>query len=532
MTVSKKIILLILITFLPILCVFGIFQYLHSYKKHIDQLNVNSNRFMKRLAYNAAIPVWDLDIDQCKTIVELEMQDPSIVSVVIKESDSRIFAAFSRNDNWAIVDGELDDDIANNLILKSQEMFLDNKVIGTVFVYTTDTFIKKDFFYNTVKTILITVFLISIMVLVLVMSLKKIIIHPVLTLVDDVEIIGKGNFEHIAEVNTNDEFAVLANSLNYLNKEIIEHKKTQRELKIANKDLIESQEALHNLLADLTTANENLRQTQNQLVQSEKLASIGLLAAGIAHEINNPLSFINLNIITLGKYLSNIKDFYNKFKEDMVINDVFPEEIKNTIEDLTLTAKKKRIDFILVDVESVFDDIKDGIERIKKIVLDLKFYAREDSAEDTLVNLNDVIESAINISWNELKYKVEVKKEFGDIPKINISSQRIAQVFINLLVNAAQAIKEKGVVTIRTFYLDEKVHVEISDTGSGITDEIKSKIFDPFFTTKGEGEGTGLGLSLSQEIVKKFNGDIAVESELGKGTCFKINFPALDQNKK
>ena len=263
---------------------------------------------------------------------------------------------------------------------------------------------------------------------------------------------------------------------------------------------------------DIGVSQSNLHRTQQQLAQSEKLAAIGQLAAGIAHEINNPLGFVKSNLATFEKYMQKIKAFYREITEGVPIADA---------------AHKQKIEFVLGECDAVLSDSNKGLERIRKTIFDLKTYARGDSEEIDWVDLVEVVESALNLVSNELKYKAEVVKDYAEVSRVSGSAQRLGQVFINILVNAAQSIAEKGTVGVRVYELDNTVFAEIKDSGSGMSEETMKKIFDPFFTTKPVGVGTGLGLSVSQEIVKKYHGELRVSSELGKGTTFTVSFPAV-----
>ncbi|MFH1768108.1 MAG: ATP-binding protein [Candidatus Omnitrophota bacterium] len=198
------------------------------------------------------------------------------------------------------------------------------------------------------------------------------------------------------------------------------------------------------------------------------------------------------------------------------------EKIDNRIRE---EEEKLDVKYILGDLDNLLRESRDGLERIKKIVADLKTFSRRDESAKSPADLNKILDGILNIVANEIKYKADVKKEYGRIPPFNCNSQQIGQVFINLLVNAVQAIKERGTIIIRTYAEKEKVFVEITDTGRGIPEGEIGKIFEPFYTTKKTGEGTGLGLSISYDIVKAHGGDIVVESEIGKGTKFTIIFP-------
>jgi len=271
---------------------------------------------------------------------------------------------------------------------------------------------------------------------------------------------------------------------------------------------------------ELEAAYSELKNTQAQILQREKMASIGQLAAGVAHEINNPTGFIMSNLGTLGKYADKLTTFIEaqtKVIESLSAGE-YPDELKET-------RKKLKLDYILEDLGMLINESLDGADRIKKIVQNLKSFSRLDEAEFKPSDINECIESTLNIVWNELKYKATVEKDYGKIPMIKCFPQQLNQVFMNLLVNGAHAIESQGTIKIKTWNGDGALHISISDTGSGIPEDKIKRIFEPFFTTKPVGKGTGLGLSITYDIVKKHNGDIMVSSEVGKGTEFTITLP-------
>lgn len=270
---------------------------------------------------------------------------------------------------------------------------------------------------------------------------------------------------------------------------------------------------------ELEAALKQLQEAQVQLLQSEKMATIGQLAAGVAHEINNPIGFINSNLTTLKKYTSNIREYCGETSRLLDSGD------SSSLDEIRKLKKFKKIDFILEDIGSVIEESIEGTERVKSIVLDLKDFSHQDRRDLSEYDLNKGIKSTLNIVWNELKYKAEVIQELQDLPLIKCYPQQINQVLMNLLVNAAQAIVEKGRITVRSRQDDGFVIVEIADNGCGIPPENLNKIFEPFFTTKEVGKGTGLGLSLSYNIIEKHGGRIEVESELGVGTLFRVRLP-------
>ncbi len=284
----------------------------------------------------------------------------------------------------------------------------------------------------------------------------------------------------------------------------------QIEIERTNKNLKKTLEALH--------------ESQTVILQQEKLASLGQLAAGVAHEINNPIGFVSSNINTLGKYTSKFTEFIAL--QDAAINLI---DNKDVVANVNKNRKKLKMDFILDDIDSLIKESLEGAERVKKIVLDLKNFARHGDEEAEMANINGCIRSSLNIVWNELKYKASINKNFGDIPLTKCYPLLLGQVFMNILINSAHAIKEHGDITIKTWQEEKSIYVSILDTGCGISKENINKVFDPFFTTKDVGEGTGLGMSISYDIIKKHNGSIKVESETGKWSRFIVKIPVIDK---
>ena len=270
---------------------------------------------------------------------------------------------------------------------------------------------------------------------------------------------------------------------------------------------------------ELEETIHQLNTTQTQLLQSEKMATIGQLAAGVAHEINNPIGFINSNLSTLKKYLLNIKDYCR------AADRVLDERGAGAIEELRQLKKFKKIDFILDDVSSVIEESIEGTDRVKTIIQDLKDFSHQDQGKMVEYDLNQCVKSTLNIVWNELKYKAEVIQDLGELPLIKCYPQQLNQVIMNLLVNAAQAIEGRGTITVRTYMENNEARIEVSDTGRGIPQKDLKKIFEPFFTTKETGKGTGLGLSVSYGIVARHGGEIQVESQVGRGTTFRVCLP-------
>lgn len=300
--------------------------------------------------------------------------------------------------------------------------------------------------------------------------------------------------------------------------------------------LLERSERKYRLLAEsleveVEKKTKEIKETQARLMQQEKMVSIGQLAAGVAHEINNPMGFISSNLNSLEEYTNDIRSLIEQYRtlipglnEAMVIEEG-RVAISERLDRIVALEKEMDIDFVLDDIPSLMKECQEGTERIKNIVIDLKDFAHPGDHKLKYADINRSLDSTLNIVWNELKYKATVKKEYGDLPQVKCYPQQLNQVFMNLLVNAAQAIEKQGEINITTRALDRKVEIKISDTGKGIPKGNLSKIFDPFFTTKEVGKGTGLGLNVVYNIIKKHKGTIDVQSEAGKGSTFTIRIP-------
>jgi len=289
------------------------------------------------------------------------------------------------------------------------------------------------------------------------------------------------------------------------------------ELKKAAEELTRKNLRLNETLAAL-------KRSQAKVLHQEKMASIGQLAAGVAHEINNPIGFINSNLSTLGKYLSRLSGFL-AIQSGCIAAGAPPEQV----ESVRQQQASLKIDYIVKDLEDLVRESLEGAERVRSIVADLKSFSRVDESEYKQADLNECLRSTINIVWNEIKYKATLKKELGEIPRTRCYPQQMNQVFMNLLVNAAHAIEQQGVITVRSWEEGGYVCVAVADTGQGIPEANLNRIFEPFFTTKEVGKGTGLGLSITYDIVKKHNGEITVRSEPGKGTVFTVRIPVVEE---
>lgn len=282
-----------------------------------------------------------------------------------------------------------------------------------------------------------------------------------------------------------------------------------------------SKAALEQEKDEQKTLIRQLQDAQSQLLQSEKMASIGQLAAGVAHEINNPVGYVGSNLGSLQKYIKDLFTILSAYEAA----ELGLAEHQPALEAIAQLKQQLDVDFLRGDIKALIDESQEGVKRVKQIVQDLKDFSHVDQADWQWADLHKGLDSTLNVARNEIKYKAEVVKEYGDIPQIECLASQLNQVFMNLIVNGAHAIEERGVITLRTGQQGDEVWVEVADTGKGIAAENLKRIFDPFFTTKPVGKGTGLGLSLAYGIVKKHAGRIEVESEVGKGTRFRVWLP-------
>ncbi|HXE98376.1 MAG TPA: ATP-binding protein [Dongiaceae bacterium] len=274
------------------------------------------------------------------------------------------------------------------------------------------------------------------------------------------------------------------------------------------------------LLRDKKRIELQLKESQTRIIQQEKMASIGQLAAGVAHEINNPIGYITSNMNSLWKYAEKLAQFI----------EIQEQAIEKCADEATLASivelkRRIKLDFIIKDFRELISESLEGSKRVSKIVQDLKSFSRAEGNEAIPADLNEVIKSTLNVVRNEIKYVAELDLRLEDIPPVVCKPQQISQVVMNLLVNAAHSISGQGVIMLATKQVDDTVEITVADSGCGISPENMTKIFEPFFTTKETGKGTGLGLAISCDIVRKHGGELLVRSEVGIGTTFTIRLP-------
>ena len=292
----------------------------------------------------------------------------------------------------------------------------------------------------------------------------------------------------------------------------------QRMVSARTRALSDRNTELEQKTGELEKALRDLEMAHSMLLQQEKMASIGVLAAGVAHELNNPIGFVHSNIGTLGRYCEKLVRILAAYERRL------PDDAE-----LESLRRDQKIAFLLDDLPALIRESLEGTERVRKIVADLKVFSHPTEKQMVHADLNECLKSTLNIVHNELKYKARVITDFGSVPEVRCRPGEINQVFMNLLVNACHAIERQGEIRVSTRTEEGAVVVSIADTGCGIPEEIRGRIFDPFFTTKPVGKGTGLGLTLSYDIVRKHGGTLTFESEVGKGTTFRIRLPVAGE---
>jgi len=386
--------------------------------------------------------------------------------------------------------------------IQGKQHLISWKKIGVVFSFTFDDSNNNEELYNaTIKlSLLILIALIATSLLAYTFGYRY-FVKPLLLLSQAASELDKGSdFKPLQDNIVITELSELFKKFNVMTNTV--HKREQSLKKSYDK---------------LSKANEELILSESQLIQSEKMASIGVLAAGVAHEINNPLGFVKSNLDILDEYLVDIQKYHQE------VNQQLPMETSQEWREAL--AKEYDIDFIFEDIPSLLKVSIGGIERITHIVQSLKTFARIEESTKSKTDINEGLKVTLNMVNNELKYNCKVHVELENLPIIDAFPSKLNQVFMNLLINAGQSITDKGDIFVRTFIKDTDIVIEVEDNGSGIPASVLPHIFTPFFTSKQVGEGTGLGLSISHGIIKQHDGRIEVTSEEGKGSCFSVYIP-------
>lgn len=313
-------------------------------------------------------------------------------------------------------------------------------------------------------------------------------------------------------------------------------RRSYSDLDNANSKLVDANEHLEEQVEartkDLSSALKDLRSSQAQLIQSEKMASLGQMVAGVAHEINTPLGYARSNASIVRTTLADIRDLctaQDRALSLMTSENASDEEVATALADADERRQLVNPTEMMVDLDNLLEDTDHGLVQIADLVSSLKDFSRVDRSRNDLFKVNEGIETALKICQNQLKNRVEIVREFGDLPEIECSPSKLNQVFLNLFTNAAQAIGDSGKIFIHTTAEKNGVSIRVIDNGCGMSDEVRKRIFEPFYTTKPVGKGTGLGLSIVFRIIEEHGGTIDVHSVVGKGSEFTIRLPLKQQ---
>lgn len=286
----------------------------------------------------------------------------------------------------------------------------------------------------------------------------------------------------------------------------------------------EAEQLLESKTHELFSINEILKEQyallqkqQKGLVKTEKLAAIGQLSAGIAHEINNPLSYVISNVRALDKNIQKLSALGDLYSDDSLM-----------AEQANQYLKKEQFEFIFEDNSEIFTELKEGLDRVKDIVANMRRFSRTQPGDRELTDVNEAISSALKICHSKLRNKCTLTTDLHELPKTYCNPNELIQVFMNLLINASQAVEQDGNIWIHSSHDHSSIKVSVRDDGAGIDESIRERIFDPFFTAKPIGEGTGLGLSVSYGLIKDLGGIIEVQSKVGEGSEFTVTLP-VDQ---
>lgn len=543
-SISIKLALTSVISVFAVMVLFGVFSYF-SEKNRLEELtDRNARQLHERLISNLSLPMYQFDNQQVEAVLALEMKAEDVSSIVMTDQLGRFASGMTKDEHGNIHNLSASSNTGGTLRqcyrkLGSSIFYgnVDKRVlVGAVDLCVTDAVLNKALHSLIVTMVFQTVVVAIFLCLGLILSLHFVLLKPILVIRDAVSRFADKDFSSRSSLQSGGELGELSQHFNSMAETIqsysdsLEQTIKERTAELVKKNeiiLLEKEvseaatQAKTQLLIEQQALIKKLEDAQGQLLQSEKMASVGQLAAGVAHEINNPIGFINSN---LGTLKGQVRDLLSVIAVYESAETALSGHL-DLLEAIKQAKSAADLDFLQGDIQSLIEESLEGVCRVKKIVDNLKDFSRVDTAEWQYANLERGLESTLNIVWNEIKYKAEVIKEYAGLPDIECIASQINQVYLNLLVNASHAIEERGTITLRTGFDEDEVWVEIEDTGKGIKPEHLGRVFEPFFTTKPVGKGTGLGLSLAYGIVQRHHGRLDVRSEVDKGTVFRVTLP-------
>ena len=569
-SLGLRLIVLITAIFIFFGLIFMALNILFFWRKSNDDFQKKMNYIADFTANSNSTNVWNLDFVNLQKYIESLLIEQNLVSVIFETSEAtrsehdKHFYGLAKN---SVIDKKAKDikavALPENAFTYHLErpIFYQDILIGKVHLYFSDKFILVEVLHQT------KLFLINLVAFILFFSvsmyfalkqqllipLKK--IHHLAMSVSSFttylsESVSQERWRHVQQLLSaekenqgrikqkirNDElgdfmqaFLLVLNGFEVIVSELSQY---SEQLQTMNDDL---EQRIVKRTAELETSKDKisesltaLQKTQGQLIQQEKLASIGQLAAGVAHEINNPIGYVGSNINRIDEYFIDLRQIITEI--DKILAALPPETAAIATREVAVIKKRLDFDFIADDFSSVISDCREGIARVKEIVQSLKDFSHNvDEKDFSEVDINNAINTTLKVVNNEIKYYCDLELDLKLGTHVSANLGQLHQVISNLVVNASHAMREtgkRGLLSIRTFSDGDFAVIEIEDTGNGIPEEIYTKIFDPFFTTKPIGQGTGLGLNISYDIiVNKHKGDLSFVSKIGAGTVFKIKLP-------
>lgn len=520
LTLKTKIWLTVL-TIVLMFSFFSLYYFPSQQEKYLlDSYHNEVQNLTNTISLGVKIALRDENFEGVQTAMSFVKDDPRLLFVNLWVTDTiwdKDHNSFKLNDSLLKTYPE---DTANRhtthskkSIIKKRSEFTSDMMNGAIELAVTTENIEmgKKKIRTTSLIVSGVVFVIGIMIG---FWLSRSISIPVLALRDAADKVGEGDLTQRVINRSGDEIGDLGRAFN---KMVADLEKAREELSKANLNLASTNEELHKTVADLKAAQE-------QLIQAEKMASLGQLTAGIAHELNNPINFVTANIQPLKDDMADLIKFIESYDEIILKKD-----LKNEFTEIEKVKQAGKIELTKKEINNLLKGIEDGATRTSEIVKGLKNFSRLDRNVFKKASINDSLDSTLTLLNNSFKNRIEIVKQYGDLPEVDCFPGQINQVFMNILSNAIQSIPAEGKVFVKTWRDHDMVKISIRDTGVGMTDEVRKKIFDPFFTTKEVGKGTGLGLSISYGIIQKHNGEIEVFSKPGEGTEFAIRIPVTQQ---
>lgn len=514
------------LTILTIILMFSFFTFLYFPAREEEYLLKNYNNEVQNLAKTVAVGV-EIAINEqnfkgIKKEIEIVKNDPRLSFVALLEEDTV----------WTGAPGKfiIHDSVLNSFpenvsippgISSNGELVVKRASLNTKLM-TGNGAIKLGFKTDEISEIkdrlrkvsLIASGLVFLIAILVGFWLARNISKPILALREAARQVGDGDLSQRVEKSTGDEIGDLTEAFNKMVEDL---GKARMELKQVNISLASTNDALN-------ASMDDLREAQEHLIQAEKMASLGQLTAGIAHEINNPINFVSANIAPLKEDLADLLQVLRRY--DKVIQE---KSLDKDFLEVSKLKEETNYDVTITEVRKLLTGIEDGARRTSEIVRGLRNFSRADQNVFKKTNLNECLESTLTLLHSSYKNRIEIIKNYAELPEVDCFPGQINQVFMNLLSNAIQAIPETGKIFISTKVAGDMVKISIKDTGGGMTEEVRKKIYDPFFTTKEVGKGTGLGLYISYGIIEKHNGKIEVFSDVGQGTEFVITMPIQQQ---